>query len=78
MTTATLRQQMQRQIEFLPDDLVREIADFMAFVLARRESAEKIHDWEEDEWQDFALRSFFRESDEVTYTLNDAQEVYHK
>ncbi len=69
---------MQRQIEFLPDDILREIADFMAFVLARREGAGKLDDWEDSEWQDFALYGFFRESDEVTYTLNDAKEVYHR
>lgn len=64
---------MQRQIEFLPDDILREIADFTAFVLARRERAGLLRDWEEGEWQDFALQSLFREPDEVTYTLGNAQ-----
>ena len=33
-------------------------------------------DWGQKEWQDFALEQFFREDDEVEYTLKDAKEVY--
>lgn len=76
MTGKTLRQQLQQQIEFLPDDLVREIADFITVVLARYTSAGTLYDGEEIGWQYFAVQSFFREPDEVTYILADAIEVY--
>ena len=36
MTTFSLRNQLQQQIESLPEDLVIEIADFTAFIVTRR------------------------------------------
>jgi len=33
-------------------------------------------DWEQEEWRDFALKQFFREDDEIEYTIKDAKEVY--
>ena len=33
-------------------------------------------DWEQAEWQDFALEQFFCEEDEIEYTIKDAKEVY--
>jgi hypothetical protein len=77
MSTVLLREQLRQQIERLPDDLLLEIADFMAFVLARRQSATAYTDWEHSQWQDFALGQFFRETDDVEYILEDAQEIFH-
>jgi hypothetical protein len=55
---------------------VEEIADFTMFIMARRQIKPEYEDWNEKLWQDFALQQFFREDEEVDYTLNDAQEVY--
>ena len=76
MTTTTLREQLRRQLDALPDDVLVEIADFAAFVLARRRSSAPYADWSEREWQKFALGQFLRESDDVEVTLADAEEVY--
>ncbi len=78
MTVMTMREQLRRQIDFLPDDLLTEIADFAAFILARRQSASTYTDWSEREWRQFSLGQFLREADEVEYTLADAQEIYCK
>jgi hypothetical protein len=72
MTTTAIREQLHRQLDILPDDILREVADFAAFVLARRQGAVSYTDWSEAEWQKFALGQFLRESDDVEYTLADA------
>jgi hypothetical protein len=77
MTTVTFREQLQKQIDTLPDDIVQQIADFTFFVMARREVTPLYVDWTDSQWQDFSLEQFFHEDDEVEYTLEDAQEVYH-
>ena len=76
MTSSQLRKQVQQQIEELPEDVLREVADFMAFILARRGYDREINDWDEDSWQEMALEQFFREDDEVEYSIDDAIEVY--
>ena len=78
MTPTTLREQLRRQLDALPDDVLVEIADFAAFVLARRRSTAPYADWSEREWQKFAVSQFLRESDDVEYTLADAEEVYRR
>jgi len=78
MTTTTLREQLRRQLDALPDDVLVEIADFAAFVLARRRSTASYADWSEREWQKFALGQFLREPDDVEYTMTDAEEVYRR
>jgi len=76
MNTMTLREQLYRQIDTLPDEIVEQIADFALFVMARRQIAPLYEDWGRDQWQRFALDQLFREDDEVVYSLADAQEVY--
>ena len=76
MTAHSLRKQIQQQIEALPEDILREVADFMAFVVARRRYEDEIADWDEETWQQMALEQFFRESSDVEYTIDDAIEVY--
>jgi len=78
MTTIVLREQLRRQIEVLPDDVLVEIADFAAFVLTRRQGAASYAEWSEHDWQKFALGQFLRESDDVEYTLADAEEIYRR
>ena len=77
MNTKILRKQLQEQIEHLPDDVVRQIADFALFVMARRKIAPLYEDWSKQGWQEFALSQLFAEDDEVEYSLEDAQEVLH-
>jgi hypothetical protein len=76
MATHSVREQLQRQLDLLPDDIIVEIADFAAFVLARRQGKLTYADWTDGEWQELALGQFLREVDDVEYTLDDAQEVY--
>ncbi len=75
MTIEIVRKQLHQQIENAPDDVVQQIADFALFVMTRRKA--QYGDWDDNQWQDFTLEQFFRESDEVEYSLDDAQEIYH-
>ncbi|MEM9276296.1 MAG: hypothetical protein AAGA80_25585 [Cyanobacteria bacterium P01_F01_bin.143] len=34
--------------------------------------------WQNKDWQEFSLEQFFREEDEVEYSLEDAQEIYQE
>ena len=78
MTTMTIREQLSRQIDSLPDDLVEQIADFALFLMARRQIAPSYEEWGDNHWQSFALGQLLREEDEdeVVYSLADAQEIY--
>ena len=78
VTTTAIREQLRRQIDSLPDDLLAEIADFAAFILARRQGTSTYADWSESEWHKFSLGQFLREADDVEYTLADAEEVYRR
>ncbi len=78
MTAGTLREQLRRQIDSLPDDLLTEIADFAAFILARRQGSPAYTDWSDSEWRQFALGQFLREADDAEYTLADAEEIYKR
>jgi len=77
MTTVATRKQLYKQIDRLPDDIVEQIADFTLFVMARRQLASGCADWDSAQWQDLALGQLYREDDEVEYSLEDAQEIYH-
>jgi len=76
MATVTIREQLYRQIDSLPDDVVEQIADFALFVMARRQMTPSYVEWGSNQWQDFALGQLFREDDEIEYSLEDAQEIY--
>jgi hypothetical protein len=76
MATVTIREQLYKQIDSLPDEVVEQIADFTLFVMARRQIAPRYANWHDNQWQDFALGHLFREDDDVEYSLEDAQEVY--
>ena len=78
MAATAIREQLHRQLDTLPDDLLAEIADFAAFILARRQGTAPYADWSEGEWYKFALGQFLREADDVEYTLADAEEVFRK
>lgn len=76
--TDSVREQLRRQLDLLPDDIIIEIADFAAFVLARRQGKLTYADWTDSEWQELSLGQFLREADDVEYTLDDAQEIYRR
>lgn len=76
MSTA-IREQLHQEIDHLPEDVVQLLADFALFVMARRQIAPAYVDWESSQWQDFTLGQFFGDEEEVEYSLEDAQEIYH-
>jgi len=77
MATVTIREQLHKQIDNLPDDVVEQIADFTLFVMARRRVTPGYVDWDNNQWEDFALGQLYRKDDEVEYSLDDAQEICH-
>ena len=72
----TIRQQLHQQIDSLPDHIVEKIADFTLFILSQQEKDVEYTDWEDKDWKNFALGQFFRDEDEISYSLEDAQEIY--
>ena len=78
MSEMQVREQLHKRIDALPDELVEQVADFTLFVMARKQNPLSYEEWTLRQWQDFALEQFFREEDDVEYSLADAQEVYEK
>ena len=78
MSETQVREQLHKRIDALPDNLVEQVADFTLFVMARKQNPLSYEEWTLHQWQDFALEQFFREEDDVEYSLADAQEVYEK
>lgn len=76
MSDSAIREQLYKQIDSLPDELVEQIIDFTLFVMARRKIKPLYDEWTHSQWQDFTLSQFFPEEDEGEYTLNEAKEVY--
>ena len=74
----TIRDQLHKQIDILPEELVEQIADFTLFVMARKKLTPVYAEWERSQWQSFALEQLFDEEDEVTYSLEDAEEVFRR
>jgi len=72
-----LREHLHQQIDRLPDDILQTIADFMFFVMARRQIPPVYTEWGNKHWQNFSLEHFFREEDEVEYSLSESKEVVH-
>lgn len=72
----TLKEKLNEQINNLPDEIVQQIADYTLFIMARRNIRPLYDEWTKSEWQDFSLSQFFREDDEVSYSIKDAKEVY--
>ena len=73
MSLLSLRERLQHQVATAPDDLLLEIADFIAFVVTRRQEVAYV-DWTAPEWRDVTLSQFMRETeDDVDYSPADAQ-----
>ena len=64
MTEQTLKEELKEQIDKLPDDIVREIADYIYALMLKHNIPLPYSDWEEGEWQEFSIRQFFRDDDE--------------
>ena len=77
MATKNIREQLYEQIARLPDEVVKQIADFTLFVMAQRKISPVYAEWDHNQWQAFTLEQFLREDDEVEYTLEDVQDIYH-
>lgn len=73
----TLREHLHQQIDRLPEDILQTIADFMDFVMAKRQKSPTYTEWNNQQWENFSLEQFFREEDEVEYSLSEAKEIYH-
>ena len=77
MSVMALRELLQQQIAKAPDELLPEISDFVAFITTRRQGVTYV-DWSAEEWRDFTLAQFMRDTDDdVDYSLEDAKEVFH-
>lgn len=76
MDTAKIRKELHQHIDVLPDEIIEQIADFTLFILARKQKSLSYTEWEASQWQELTLEQFFRDDDDVEYTLADAQEIY--
>jgi len=74
--SANTREQLHRQIDQLPDRVVEQVANFIQLVATEQNNFSEHANWKSKDWQEFSLQQFFRDEDEVEYTLEDAQEVY--
>ncbi len=65
----SVKERLLKDIESLPEEILEEVFDFVAFVRRRRVQAE------EPKWSDLALRAgafaFWNDPDEIDYTLDD-------
>jgi len=78
MNTLQTRKQLHKRIDNLSDEVIEQIADFTLFVMAKKQKTPLYEEWATHQWRNFALEQFFREEDDVEYSLIDAQEIYEK
>ena len=74
--SATIRQELHQQIDRLPDDIVEKIANFTRLISTEPNNISEYTNWQDEDWQKFSLEQFFKEGDEIEYSLADAQEIY--
>ena len=74
--SVTSRDQLHQQIDQLPDHIVEQIANFTSSIITQQSNIPEYSSWEYTDWQKFSLQEFFREEDEIEYSLDDAQEIY--
>ncbi len=74
--SATIREELHQQIDRLPDDIVEKIANFTRLISPEPNNISEYTNWQDEEWQKFSLEQFFKEEDEIEYSLADAQEIY--
>lgn len=76
MDILQIRKQLHKRIDSLPDDVIAQVADFTLFIMVKNQISPLYEEWEINQWQNFTLEQFFREEDEVEYSISDAKEVY--
>lgn len=76
MDILQIRKQLHKRIDSLPDDVIAQVADFTIFIMVKNQISPLYEEWEINQWQNFTLEQFFREEDEVEYSISDAKEVY--
>jgi len=68
------KEQLIREIERLPEGLVEEVYDFVAFIRKRRESKDR----DVGSWGDFSLNTgvfdFWNDSEEMEYSLETSRD----
>ena len=74
--SATIREELHQQIDRLPDDIVEKIANFTRLIYPESNNISEYTNWQDEDWQKFSLEQFFKEEDEIEYSLADAQEIY--
>ena len=70
--SATTREQLHRQIDQLPDRVVEQIANSIQLVVVEQNTFPKYTNQKRKDWQDSLLKQFFRDEDQVEYTLEEA------
>lgn len=81
MTPLGLREALHQQIDHLPAEVVRQIADFALFLIQRYQLGASYIGWSQDERQACALEQFFCEEDEVeeiSHCPDDTQEIFRQ
>ena len=76
--SATPRERLHQQIDQLPDHIVEQIANFTRLISTQQNNISEYTNWQNEDWQKFSLEQFFREEDEIEYSLEDAQEIYQQ
>ncbi|GAL95797.1 MAG: hypothetical protein DWQ51_21905 [Microcystis wesenbergii TW10] len=74
--SATIREELHQQIDRLPDDIIEKIANFTRLISPEPNNISEYTNWQDEDWQKFSLEQFFKEEDEIEYSLADAQEIY--
>ena len=74
--SATIREELHQQIDRLPDHIVEKIANFTRLISPEPNKISEYTNWQDEDWQKFSLEQFFKEGDEIEYSLADAQEIY--
>jgi hypothetical protein len=74
--SATIREELHQQIDQLPDHIVEKIANFTQLISTELNNISEYTNWQDEDWQKFSLEQFFKEEDEIEYSLADAQEIY--
>ena len=74
--SATIREKLHQHIDQLPDHLVEKIANFTQLIATEVDNISEYSNWQNEDWQKFSLEQFFKEGDEIEYSLADAQEIY--
>ena len=77
MSMINTRQQLHQHIDCLSDDAVNQLAKITLLIISQNQASPQDDDLWRTRWQHLALEQFFREDDDVEYSLADAHKVYH-